>query len=121
MSVMRESGERMVLPRVGRDDFWTLVHEQYAGERPERWKALAILALRENGGWPLEMIGSVFGHHRGHVSRILAKVKRDLRESLRQSPEWLRMGDPEEFDELHEDGFSDPDRQVGCGRCRNAH
>lgn len=30
---------------------------------------LAMLALRENVGWPLERIGSEFGHPKGHVTR----------------------------------------------------
>ncbi len=101
MSVVSEEGSKVILPRVGPEEFWDLVREHYACEDPQRWKALAILALRENAGWPLETIGHVFGHHRGHVSRILAKVKRDLRSQFERSPDWLG---------LDEEGFSDPDQ-----------
>jgi len=118
MSVMKENGERTILPRVGRDDFWAMIHERYAGQNSHRWKLLAILALRENAGWPLETIGAVFDHHRGHVSRLLTQVKRELRDQFERSPDWLEMGDPDEFMELHPEsdpaadskGFSNPDR-----------
>ncbi|MBL4884559.1 MAG: hypothetical protein JKY95_08510, partial [Planctomycetaceae bacterium] len=45
-------------------------------------------------GWPLEMIGAVFGQHKGCVSRRLKKVKQDLRECFEQSPDWLCMEQP---------------------------
>lgn len=98
MSVVGQSGERVLLPRVGREDFWKLIHEEYAGEDRQRWKGLAMLALRENGGWPLAVIGEVFGHHRGHVSRILTKVKSELRERFEKSPEWLELDDDAELE-----------------------
>ncbi|HCS54478.1 sigma factor-like helix-turn-helix DNA-binding protein [Rubinisphaera sp.] len=115
MTVISEHGERVFLPRMGREDFWKTMHEHYAGDHPGRWKSLAILALRENAGWPLETIGAVFGHHRGHVSRILKRVKSELRETFEQSPEWLGMGDEEEWSErgCSERGFSNPNRESG--------
>jgi len=119
MSVMKSNGERVILPRLGREDFWKLIHEHYAHQNAHRWKALAILALRENAGWPLDAIAAVFQHHPGHISRILVKIKREMRENFQQSPEWLGMGDPDEFEELQdqsdrekqEAGFSNPQRQ----------
>lgn len=99
MSVMQEDGAKVVLPRVGAEEFWEIMRENYALESSLKWKALAILALRENAGWPLEAIASVFGHHRGHVSRILVQVKNDLREKFERSPDWLCLDDPD-LDEL---------------------
>ena len=46
-----------------------------------------MLALRENAGWPLEYIGTVFGHPKGHVTRCLARIKRDLRQGFREESE----------------------------------
>ena len=91
MTIIRQNGEKTLLPRLNGEDFWDLMHEQYAKERPDKWKGLAMLALRENAGWPLEKIGKVFGHHKGHVLRILKKTKKDLRNRFEQSPDWLRM------------------------------
>jgi hypothetical protein len=111
VSVIRNDGGKVVLPRSGADEFWNLVHENFAGDDPRRWKALAILALRENAGWPLDRIGAVFGHPKGHVARVLQKVKADLRERFRMSPELL---DFTECDEpcAGESGFSDPNASL---------
>jgi len=73
----------VVLPRTGADDFWQRVHEHYAGDDRRRWKYLAMLALRENAGWPLDKIGQVFGHPKGHVTRCLERIKGDLRAEFR--------------------------------------
>lgn len=48
-----------------------------------------MLALRENAGWPLETIGLVFGHSKGHVTRCLAGIKEEVRRRFEVSPEWL--------------------------------
>ncbi len=95
MSVIHEDGSKVVLPRVGAEEFWELMRDHYAEENSLRWKALAILALRENAGWPLETIAQVFGHHRGHVSRILTQVKNDLRDKFERSPDWLCLDNPD--------------------------
>ncbi len=116
MTVVNEEGEKIMLPRVGPEHFWKMIQEHYAGDNAIRWKALAILALRENAGWPQETIGQVFGHPRGHVSRILAKVKQELRETFACSPEWLCLDDPEEAAtpaeslprRISDKGFSNP-------------
>lgn len=83
MSVMDERGQRVILPRLGPDDFWRHLAEHYAGRDAVRWKYLAMLVLRETAGWPLERIGRLFGHPKGHVSRCLKQVRRELRERFR--------------------------------------
>jgi hypothetical protein len=79
MSIVRSNGMKVVLPRSGPDQFWGRVQEHYAGGDPTRWKYLAMLALRENAGWPLDVIGTAFGHSKGHVAKCLTLIKRELR------------------------------------------
>lgn len=93
MSVTKPDGTKVVLPRSGADQFWKTVHEHYAGDDPRRWKYLAMLALRENAGWPLDRIGNVFGHPKGHVTRCLRRIKDELRMQFRLAPEFLDVGD----------------------------
>ncbi len=95
MSTVDKNGSKIVLPRTGPDHFWRLVHANFAHEDQKNWKYLAMLALRENAGWPLEQIGLVFGHPKGHVTRCLAKIKRELRTHFRMSPEMLELSDDE--------------------------
>ena len=94
MSTTNWKGEKIVLPRRGTDEFWQRIHEYYAGEDARKWKYLAMLALRENCGWPLEQIGQVFNHPKGHVTRCLVAIKQEIRD--RFTVKW-------------DDGFSDPD------------
>lgn len=100
MTVIREDNMKILLPRLEGEDFWEMIHEHYAREKPLKWKNLAILALRENAGWPLEKIGLVFGHHKGHVARILSKVKQEIRDTFEQSPDWLCMPEQDDFSHL---------------------
>ena len=93
MSVTRYNGTKIILPRTGADEFWKLIHEHFAGEDPRRWKYLAMLALRENAGWPLERIGQVFAHPKGHVTRCLVAIKNELRDRFQAAPEFLDMQD----------------------------
>ena len=87
--------------RVGPDAFWQQVDDHYAATpeaddaprtvptpqlQQRRWRGLAMLALRENAGWPLDRIARAFGHDRGHVSRCLRQVKDDLRATLGCEP-----------------------------------
>ena len=95
MSTIRQDGTKIVLPRTGPDHFWHLVHEHYAHEDQKKWKYLAMLALRENAGWPLEEIGLVFGHPKGHITRCLVKIKRELRQHFHMSPDVLEFADEE--------------------------
>ncbi|MEZ6055335.1 MAG: hypothetical protein R3C01_01400 [Planctomycetaceae bacterium] len=83
MSVTHYDGTKVILPRTGMNDFWGAVQSTYAGENPLRWKYLAMLALRENAGWPLERIGKVFGHPKGHITRCLRSIKGDLKRHFR--------------------------------------
>jgi hypothetical protein len=80
MSVIQRDGTRIIPARSGLNPFWEEVQE-YLDREPDRmWRYLAMLALHELGGWPLERIGRAFGHSRGHVSRCLDRVRDDLRE-----------------------------------------
>ncbi|SFH85351.1 hypothetical protein SAMN05421753_103213 [Planctomicrobium piriforme] len=91
MSVSRPNGVKIVLPRSGADQFWQIIHDHFAGEDMRKWKYLAMLALRENAGWPLDRIGAVFGHPKGHVTRCLARIKGELRAEFQASPEFLDL------------------------------
>jgi len=93
MSVARPNGTKILLPRSGPDQFWQLIHDHFAGEDARKWKYLAMLALRENAGWPLDRIGNVFGHPKGHVTRCLARIKGELRQDFDASPEFLDLDD----------------------------
>lgn len=98
MTVVDHNGFKLILARYGDDVFWTEVASKYAGESAERWRNLAILALRENAAWPLERISLAVGICGGQVSRMLTKVKAELRE--RFDEEYRAM--------IREYGFSDP-------------
>ncbi|MBX3439643.1 MAG: hypothetical protein KF861_19295 [Planctomycetaceae bacterium] len=93
MSVAKPDGTKIILPRTGADEFWQTVHEHYAGDNSRVWKYLAMLALRENAGWPLDRIGDVFGHPKGHVTRCLRQIKQELRGRFRLAPEFLDSDD----------------------------
>ena len=80
-----------MLSRTGPDHFWKLIHKHFAEEDQQKWKSLAMLALRENAGWPLERIGTVFGHSKGHVTRCLQKIKSELRQQFEMSPNYLGL------------------------------
>lgn len=98
LSTTRQNGTKTVLPRTGPDHFWRLVREEYAGDDRRKWKYLAMLALRENAGWPLDRIGAVFGHPKGHVTRCLTNIKRELRERFQMSPDVLELPDDKHFE-----------------------
>lgn len=89
MSVVRtpdpnrpEFGEKVVLSRDGRQ-MWRTIQREWAGDDPVRWKRLCILHLRVYCRWTNEMIGKAFGHPRGHISRIVASTKEELRAHFR--------------------------------------
>jgi len=107
MSVSRSNGTKILLPRSGPDQFWQLIHDHFAGEDSRKWKYLAMLALRENAGWPLDRIGNVFGHPKGHVTRCLARIKGELRKDFEASPEFLDLDDELSWEGLPEDDFGD--------------
>lgn len=91
MSVVRSDRTKIVLPRCGADVFWKLIHDHYAEDDLRKWKYLAMLALRENAGWPLDDIARVFNHPKGHVTRCLANIKTELRNRFKASPELLDL------------------------------
>jgi hypothetical protein len=82
MSVMNHRGEKIVLARGGIDQFWFDVLRYYGRHNDKRWRALAMLALRVNGRWPLECIARTFGLERRHVAAYLMRIRRDLREQF---------------------------------------
>lgn len=98
MSVRNADGIKVLLGRGGPDEFWSLVIEHYAGGKPQRWKLLAMLALRENAGWPLDRIGVAFGHTKGHVTRCLQRVKEELREQFGRAPDLLEEDSDDTLD-----------------------
>jgi hypothetical protein len=113
LSTTRQNGTKTVLPRTGPDHFWKIVHDEYAGEDQRKWKYLAMLALRENAGWPLEHIGAVFGHPKGHVTRCLQKIKNELRSRFRMSPGLLEIDDDHnETDDLPKMPTANPNRDL---------
>lgn len=79
MSVCTREEVKLDLPRTGLDPFWQRLLEEFAADDEQRWKYLAMLALRENAGWQLRHIASVFGLDKGHVSRCLSAIKSDIR------------------------------------------
>lgn len=87
MSIVSRRGDKIVLGRIETRNFWDDVREQYAGADPYRWKYLAMLALKVNAGWHLDMIANAFGHERGHVSRAIATVRRELQTQFEWTPE----------------------------------
>lgn len=92
MSVVDPRYVKLDLHRSGPDLFWELVSE-WAGDDALRWKYLAMLALRENGGWSMAAIGKAFGHDRGHVCRCVANVKRQIRASCAVEPDYAPTAD----------------------------
>ncbi|QDT36116.1 hypothetical protein Pan189_04710 [Stratiformator vulcanicus] len=103
---MNSKEAKVLLPRTGPDHFWKTIQQHYAGEDELTWKRLAMVALRENAGWPIELIAAAFGHHKGHVSRSIEGTKKEIRKRFRAEPDFL--GCDAAFDDNH--GFSDPDR-----------
>lgn len=80
MSTVNRHGVKVVLSRDGVNHFWQIVQRDFAAESGLKWKYLAMLALRENAGWSLEHIGLAFGHPKGHVSRVLEKIKQEIQD-----------------------------------------
>lgn len=128
MSTRTERGEKVILPRLGPDEFWNTIRENYADEDPRKWKYLAMLALRENAGWPLDCIGAAFNHPKGHVSRCLEKIKREIRDRFDMCSDRLEFEEP--FDQQPHPSMAgnasrfnshDPDssKPTGAGRSRN--
>jgi hypothetical protein len=86
MSIVNQKNLKVLLPRTGPDDFWQVISDSFARADERKWKYLAMLALRENAGWPLEHIAKVFRHQPGHVVRCLTKIKEELRDVFEPLP-----------------------------------
>lgn len=104
MSVVNRREVKIILHRSGPTDFWMRLFRDFAGNHRQcglRMKYLAMLALRENADWPLEEIGLVFNHPKGHVSRCLQRVKQWIREEVQMES----ADDPDAV--LDEEDFND--------------
>lgn len=77
MSVISKRGEKIILPRVGPNDFWIQMHAACHGDH-RAWRRFTMFALREGLEWPLEWIGESFHIHKGGVSRQLHHARREL-------------------------------------------
>ena len=93
MSMVNRAGNKIVLTRVGGpEELWREVRDHYAGADAKKWKYLAMLALKVNAGWSLEMIGNAFGHERGHICRSLSVLCREMQDRF----EWLADAESDE-------------------------
>lgn len=88
MSITNRHGTKVVLPRSGPDAFWDALDEEYQPDDDRQWRYLAMLALRENCGWPVERIGRAFGHNKGHITRCLERIKQDIRDRFNIEDLW---------------------------------
>ncbi len=82
MSIINYDHTKALVFRTGPDPFWDRVHDYLEGRPDHCWRYLAMLALRENCGWSMERIGKAFGHNKGHITRCLDKIRRELRRNL---------------------------------------
>jgi hypothetical protein len=121
MSTMTQDQQKIVLSRTGPDQFWELIHTHYASGDPQKWKYLAMLALRENCGWTLERIGEVFSHNKGHVSRCLERVKKDLRGQIQISPDILDDSNDIDRQKLNQKSRSHSHRNSKAESTRKTH
>ncbi len=80
MSTVNQKNLKVLLPRTGPDVFWQTIFDTFALDDDRKWRYLAMLALRENSGWPMEHIARLFKHKTGHVTRCLDRIKEELRE-----------------------------------------
>lgn len=70
----------------------TQLEQQWAGDDPRRWKALACFLLHRFCGMRLEGIGLAFavgsqspdGHHKGYISRLVRDCERQLQQAFTQ-------------------------------------
>jgi hypothetical protein len=95
MSVVNQGNLKVLLPRAGTDEFWRTVCESIDPADARKWKYLAMLALREAAGWPLEQIAFVFNHPTGHVSRCLRSITQELRTKFEPPDDYFGLDDYE--------------------------
>jgi hypothetical protein len=93
MSVTRRNGTKIVLHRTGPDAFWDAIDAEFQPDDERTWRYLAMLALRENAGWPVERIGRAFSHNKGHVTRCLERIKEQIRTRFNKADLWLESDD----------------------------
>ena len=86
MSISNVEGLKVILPKIQEDAFWVTVPKDFAKGNRLRWKYLAMLALKVNGGWTLTDIGKAFGHPKGHVARSIKTIKTELRQRYHYNP-----------------------------------
>lgn len=82
MSVVNQNGEKILLPAKDPDAFWGHVIETYAHRDQTAWRELAMLMLREVGGWTYDRIALVFGVHAGTALRTVDRVSRRFRDEF---------------------------------------
>ncbi len=70
------AGQKIVLPRT--TALWREIEVHWAGDSQVRWKALAMIMLKDHCHWSLSMIGRAFGQHRGRVSRLIRNAKQRI-------------------------------------------
>ncbi|MFV0442410.1 MAG: hypothetical protein ACK5Q5_02440 [Planctomycetaceae bacterium] len=93
MSVTRRNGTKIILHRTGPDAFWDAIDSEFQPDNERTWRYLAMLALRENAGWPVERIGRAFSHNKGHVTRCLERIKTQIRTRFNKADLWLENDD----------------------------
>lgn len=110
MTIVDKYAQKILIARNDSDELWVCIQRHFAGENAQRWRYLAMFALRETAGWNLDQIGLAMGHTRGHVSRCLRSIRDDLRQRFRLEPlstrSWDLLTNPELDDEPTDD---DPD------------
>ena len=79
-------GPKVVLPRERPETFWDRLRGYYVDGDARRWRALAMLALAENAGWPPDRIAPAFDTTPKTVVRSLAHTKAILRRRFRPGP-----------------------------------
>lgn len=108
MSVVNQNGEKILLPAKDPDAFWGHVIETYAHRDQTAWRELAMLMLREVGGWTYDRIALVFGVHAGTALRTVDRVSRRFRDEFCTDRPGVRDYDaPEDRDAL----IRDPDER----------
>ncbi len=88
MSTVDERGLKVVPAVCGGSLLWERIGAEFARDDPVLWQHLAMFALRAQADWSLEQIAALFDLSRGHVSRVVNTVRRDLRRIVEElSPE----------------------------------
>ena len=86
MSTVDRNLQKIILPRSGPDEFLASAIQALPGDLRRRHKLALMLYLRYACGVRLEQIGNAFGHHKGHVLRMLRLAKTVLAEKCIPCP-----------------------------------